>query len=51
MMKAGFFTSSESVEDALARGDRAVFIVDRDVFQGITVETIKGLMTILEIVD
>jgi UDP-N-acetyl-D-mannosaminuronate dehydrogenase len=42
--KAGVFTSVGSVEEAFSGAECAVFLVDHDVFRGISVETVKGLM-------
>ena len=40
--KAGEFASVGSVEEALFGAECAVFLVDHDVFWGISVETVKG---------
>jgi UDP-N-acetyl-D-mannosaminuronate dehydrogenase len=42
--KAGVFTSAGNIEEALSGAECAVFLVDHDVFRGISVETVKGLM-------
>jgi len=49
--KAGVFTSVASVEEALSGAECAVFLVDHDVFRGISVETVKGLMASPVVVD
>ena len=49
--KAGVFTSVGSVEEALSGAECAVFLVDHDVFRGISVETVKGLMASPVVVD
>jgi UDP-N-acetyl-D-glucosamine dehydrogenase len=49
--KAGVFTSAGSVEEALSGAECAVFLVDHDVFRGISVETVKGLMASPVVVD
>jgi UDP-N-acetyl-D-glucosamine dehydrogenase len=49
--KAGVFTSVGSVEEALTGAECAVFLVDHDVFRGISVETVKGLMASPVVVD
>jgi UDP-N-acetyl-D-mannosaminuronate dehydrogenase len=49
--KAGEFTSVGSVEEALSGAECAVFLVDHDVFRGISVETVKGLMASPVVVD
>ena len=41
--KAGVFVSVGSVEEALSGTECAMFLVDHDVFRGISVETVKGL--------
>jgi UDP-N-acetyl-D-mannosaminuronate dehydrogenase len=45
------FTSVGSVEEALSGAECAVFLVDHDVFRGISVETVKGLMASPVVVD
>lgn len=49
--RAGIFTSFGSVEEALSGAECAVFLVDHDVFRGISVETVKGLMASPVVVD
>ena len=49
--KAGVFSSVGSVEEALSGAECAVFLVDHDVFRGISVETVKGLMASPVVVD
>ena len=49
--RAGVFTSAGSVEEALSGAECAVFLVDHDVFRGISVETVKGLMASPVVVD
>jgi len=49
--KAGVFTSAGSVEEALSGAECAVFLVDHDVFRGVTAETVKGLMVSPVVVD
>jgi len=49
--KAGVFASVGSVEEALSGAECAVFLVDHDVFRGISVETVKGLMASPVVVD
>jgi len=49
--KAGIFTSSVSVEEALAGVDCVLFLVEHDLFRGISVETMKKLMNSPVIVD
>jgi len=49
--KAGMFASVGSVEEALSGAECAVFIVDHNVFRGISVETVKGLMASPVVVD
>ena len=49
--RAGVFASVGSVEEALSGAECAVFLVDHDVFRGISVETVKGLMASPVIVD
>jgi len=49
--KAGEFASVESVEEALSGAECAVFLVDHDVFRGIPVERVKGLMASPVVVD
>jgi UDP-N-acetyl-D-glucosamine dehydrogenase len=49
--RAGVFTSVGSVEEALSGAECAVFLVDHDVFRGISVETVKGLMASPVVVD
>ncbi len=49
--KAGVFTSVGGVEEALSGAECAVFLVDHDVFRGISVETVKGLMASPVVVD
>jgi len=49
--KAGEFASVGSVEEALSGAECAVFLVDHDVFRGISVETVKGLMASPVVVD
>ncbi len=40
--KAGVFASVGSVEEALSGAECAVFLVDHDVFRGISMERVKG---------
>jgi len=49
--KAGVFVSVGSVEEALSGTECAMFLVDHDVFRGISVETVKGLMASPVVVD
>ncbi len=49
--KAGVFTSAGSVEEALTGAECAVFLVDHDVFRGISMETVKRLMSSPVVVD
>jgi len=49
--RAGVFASVGSVEEALSGAECAVFLVDHDVFRGISVETVKGLMASPVVVD
>ena len=49
--KAGVFASVGSVEEALSGAECAVFLVDHDVFRGISMETVKGLMASPVVVD
>ena len=49
--KAGVFASVGSVEEALSGAECAVFLVDHDVFRGISVETVKELMASPVVVD
>jgi UDP-N-acetyl-D-glucosamine dehydrogenase len=49
--KSSLFTSVGSVEEALSGAECAVFLVDHDVFRGISVETVKGLMASPVVVD
>ena len=49
--KAGVFVSAGSVEEALSGAECAIFLVDHDVFRGITLETVKGLMASPVVVD
>lgn len=49
--KAGEFASVGSVEEALSGAECAIFLVDHDVFRGISVETVKGLMASPGVVD
>jgi UDP-N-acetyl-D-glucosamine dehydrogenase len=49
--KAGMFTSAKSLEEALRGAECAVFLVDHDVFRGISMETVKGLMESPVVVD
>ena len=49
--KAGVFASVGSVEEALSGAECAVFLVDHDVFRGISLETVKGLMASPVVVD
>jgi UDP-N-acetyl-D-mannosaminuronate dehydrogenase len=49
--RAGVFASIGGVEEALAGAECAVFLVDHDVFRGISVETVKGLMASPVVVD
>ena len=49
--KAGVFVSAGSVEEALSGAECAIFLVDHDVFRGISMETVKGLMASPVIVD
>jgi len=49
--RAGVFTSVGSVEEALSGAECAVFLVDHDVFRGISVGTVKGLMASPVVVD
>ena len=49
--KAGVFASVGSVEEALSGAECAVFLVDHDVFRGLSVETVKGLMASPVVVD
>ena len=45
------FASVGSVEEALSGAECAVFLVDHDVFRGISVETVKELMASPVVVD
>ena len=49
--KIRVFASVGSVEEALSGMECTVFLVDHDVFQGISVETVKGLMASPMVVD
>ncbi|MCK8517542.1 UDP binding domain-containing protein [Methanoculleus sp. 7T] len=49
--KAGVFTSVGSIEGALSEAECAVFLVDHDMFRGISMETVKGLMASQVVVD
>jgi len=49
--KAGVFVSVESVEGALSGAECAVFLVDHDLFRGVSLETVKGLMVLPVVVD
>ena len=49
--KAGVFASVGSVEEALSGAECAIFLVDHDVFRGISLETVKGLMASPVVVD
>lgn len=49
--KAGVFASAGSVEEALAGAECAVFLVDHDLFRGISMEAVKELMAAPVIVD
>ncbi|KUK69345.1 MAG: UDP-glucose/GDP-mannose dehydrogenase family protein [Methanocalculus sp. 52_23] len=49
--KAGMFASAGSVEEALTGAECAVFLVNHDVFRGISAEKVKGLMTSPVVVD
>ncbi len=49
--KAGVFVSAGSVEEALSGAECAVFLVDHDLFRGISLETVKGLMASPVVVD
>jgi len=49
--KAGVFASAGSVEEALSGAECAVFLVDHDLFRGISMETVKGLMASPVVVD
>ncbi|WP_220681130.1 nucleotide sugar dehydrogenase [Methanofollis formosanus] len=49
--KAGEFASFGSVEEALSGAECAVFMIDHDVFRGISVESVKGLMASPVVVD
>lgn len=49
--KDGLFTSVGSVEEALSGAECAVFLVDHDVFQRISVETVRGLMASPVVID
>ncbi len=49
--KAGVFASVGSVDEALSGAECAVFLVDHDVFRGISVETVKGFMASPVVVD
>lgn len=49
--KAGIFASVGGVEEALSGAECAVFLVNHDVFRGISVETVKGLMASSVVVD
>jgi len=49
--KAGVFASAGSVEEALSGAECAVFLVDHDLFRGISLETVKGLMASPVVVD
>ncbi|WP_214041484.1 UDP binding domain-containing protein [Methanoculleus sp.] len=49
--KVGVFASVGSVEEALSGAECAVFLVDHNVFRGISMETVKGLMASPVVVD
>ena len=49
--KAGVFVSAGSIEEALSGAECAVFLVDHDLFRGISLETVKGLMASPVVVD
>ena len=49
--KAGVFASAGSVEEALSGAECAIFLVDHDLFRGISLETVKGLMASPVVVD
>ena len=49
--KTGVFASAGSVEESLSGAECAVFLVDHDLFRGISVETMKGLMASPVVVD
>lgn len=49
--KAGVFVSVGSVEEVLLGAECAVFLVDHDLFRGISIETLKGLMALPVVVD
>ncbi len=49
--RAGVFTSAGSIEEALSGAECVVFLVDHDVFRGISVETVKELMASPVVVD
>jgi len=49
--KAGVFASAGSVEEALTGAECVVFLVDHDLFRGISAEAVKGLMALPVVVD
>ena len=49
--KAGVFASAGSVEEALSGAECAVFLVDHDLFRGVSLEMVKGLMASPVVVD
>jgi len=49
--KAGVFVSAGSVEEALSGAECAVFLVDHDMFRGISLDMVKGLMASPVVVD
>ena len=49
--KAGVFASAGSAEETLSGMECTVFLVDHDVFRGISVETVKRLMASPVVVD
>ncbi len=49
--KAGVFASVGSVKETLSGAECAVFLVDHDMFQGLSVETVKGLVASPVVVD
>jgi len=51
MTKAGMYTSAGSVEVALSEAECTVFLVDHDVFQGISIQTVKWLIESPFVVD
>ncbi len=49
--KVRVFASVEGVEEALRGAECAIFLVDHDLFRGISLEAVKGLMASQVIVD